>query len=421
MYVHIPFCRYKCTYCSFFVLPEEHANKDLEELKANYMRHLLAEVQKNRACFPTESLKTLYIGWWTPFQLGKERLWQVLDTIFEVWWSDDLEELTIELNPDPQDEILAFIEETQRRYPQLMRIRRSFGIQTLDDEVLKGTKRGYTFGELTWFFRSLPELKYQNTIYNIDVIAFGKLDKNWLPRTRTARDFFERMVASYTFDGFSVYTLELFPGSDWYYQDRHMQVGQRIRGNDDQIVTEASWIKDVLKKSWYQRYELSNFALSGKRSLHNMVYRTWGSYLGLGMYASSYLHGQDVVSTRYDHARQEYSALPQLPKSDTYEWVRRKHTEHRKDYLAGKVLHMPSVQLLNAKEERIERVILWLRTDRGLQNYKSYADLFVDAREELLARYEEHGLVRIQEDLLLLTPAGRDVYNTLITDLMKEV
>lgn len=125
------------------------------------------------------------------------------------------------------------MQETQERYKDLPRIRRSFGIQTFDDSILEKTKRAYTFGALTMFLRSLPELKQQNTIYNLDFIAFGKGEQGksseYLPRTRTARGFFERLVGSYAFDGFSVYTLELFPGSDRYYQNRHLEAEQRVR------------------------------------------------------------------------------------------------------------------------------------------------------------------------------------------------
>jgi oxygen-independent coproporphyrinogen-3 oxidase len=184
----------------------------------------------------------------------------------------------------------------------------------------------------------------------------------------------------------------------------------------------------VIGKAGYQRYEVSNFALSGKRSLHNMVYWTGGSYLGLGMYASSYLARehieQEVQEARADVTGEDFSKSATTATATATTAAcgrRRKHTEHRKDYLAGKYVDEASVHELDEKESRIERVILGLRTDRGLPHYESYADLFVPAWKDLLGRYEQEGLVITDGDRLVLTPAGRDVYNTLITDFMVEV
>lgn len=457
LYVHIPFCRYKCMYCSFFVLPEEHASKELDTLKDEYLQQLLQEVTLKRQRLPQHPLKTLYIWGGTPLQLGKERLWTLLDQIFAARSTEDLEELTIELNPDPQEEVLAFVAETQARYPQLMRIRRSFGLQTFDDELLKQTKRAYTFGELTTFLRELPALKQQNTVYNLDFIAFGKTDTKEAakqtsknpdtpqeykgPRTNTARVFFERMVNSYSFDGFSVYTLELFPGSDRYYQDRHMSGAQRVRGDDDHITDEANRIKDTLHEAGYGRYEVSNFALSGKRSLHNMVYRTGWTYLWLWMYASSYMNAKDAqefvacaaentvenaaentVENATENPDAERTALcTALLEAGAESGIRRKHTQHRKEYLSGVTLDAASMQPMSVKEQRIEQAILGLRTDAWLKDYEQFTDLFVPNRSDILASYEEYGLIERKASTLLLTEAGRDVYNTLITDLLREV
>ncbi len=148
------------------------------------------------------------------------------------------------------------------------------------------------------------------------------------------------MLQSYAFDGISVYTLELFPGSDRYYQDRHMSAAQRVWGNDEDITDEANRIKQKLTNTGYNRYEVSNFSLSGKRSLHNMVYRTGGSYLGLGMYSSSYLNQQDLnyLSQKSLTTDPEYMRLlageAMSAQNSDIAGIRRKHTQHRKEYLA---------------------------------------------------------------------------------------
>jgi len=91
-------------------------------------------------------------------------------------------------------------------------------------------------------------------------------------------------------DGFSIYTLELFPGSDRYNTQKIAHKETSTQADDkDTVYDEFDRLATIVETNGYRRYELSNFALAGKRSIHNMVYRTMGSYLGLGINASSLL------------------------------------------------------------------------------------------------------------------------------------
>lgn len=148
--------------------------------------------------------------------------------------------------------------------------------------------------------------------YNLDFIAFGKLktlkDGSVQLRDTPRVDFFDAVAGSGTFDGFSLYTLELFPGSAWYetkkHQTNHEDAGYSMRqyGDDDAVYTEFSILKDILLSNGYQRYELSNFAAAGKQSIHNHVYRSMDGYVGVGTSASGLVQKDDrwrrVTNTR---------------------------------------------------------------------------------------------------------------------------
>lgn len=188
LYIHIPFCAHKCSYCSFFVLPENDAqlvDKELklEELKDKYLASLLAENASWHEKQPEQQIKTIYIGGGTPFELGEERLFTLIDSVLEIWDVEFLEELTIELNPDPFDEVLDFIRHASRRYKHLYNLRFSIGIQTFDDEILTESKRNYVFNNLIRFFRDLQKIKQPFMRYNFDFIAFGKNIKEANPET----------------------------------------------------------------------------------------------------------------------------------------------------------------------------------------------------------------------------------------------
>jgi len=155
------------------VTPEELVEQGkMHIMKQQYTTLLLEQIATRKALMPDEQIKTLYVGGGKPFQLGKENLVQVIETIFSTRDCSLLEELSIELNPDPLDETLLFVEESLVRRKDLFRIRFSFGIQSFDDTILAESKRAYRYAQLPDFFRKLQKLKGGNVCYNVDFIAF---------------------------------------------------------------------------------------------------------------------------------------------------------------------------------------------------------------------------------------------------------
>jgi oxygen-independent coproporphyrinogen-3 oxidase len=103
-------------------------------------------------------------------------------------------------------------------------------------------------------------------------------------------EFFMKLVNSHVADGYSLYTLELFPGSSWYNQtQQNNQHVQWLQGNEEGIYEEFDILQTIIKQAGYDRYEVSNFALRSKPSIHNLVYRDMQLYIGLGINSSSFL------------------------------------------------------------------------------------------------------------------------------------
>jgi oxygen-independent coproporphyrinogen-3 oxidase len=98
-------------------------------------------------------LKTIYFGGGTPLQIGVDNLCRIIDTIQEVFDTENLGELSIECNPYPQDIVYETITTIQKQYKKFPRIRRSFGIQTFDTEILKESDRMYSFPAIRDFLR----------------------------------------------------------------------------------------------------------------------------------------------------------------------------------------------------------------------------------------------------------------------------
>lgn len=415
LYIHIPFCIHKCHYCSFFVMPEELvAQQKIHIMKQQYTSLLLQQIATRKTLLPHEQIKTIYIWGGTPFQLGKENLTLVLETIFATRDCSMLEELSIELNPDPIDEILLFVQEYIQKRKDVFRIRFSFGIQSFDDVWLKESKRAYTYEQLPEFFRSLQKIKAANVSYNADFIAFWNRvlakqdDDTYLPRWEEQRIFFEKLVASQLFDWFSVYTLELFPWSDRY------NAGKWDYEKNDTVYDEFDRLASRIESHGYRRYELSNFALAGKRSIHNMVYRTMWSYLGLWINASSMLT-RDLLK---NYPWVEHSLFGKQLDEDIL-GVRFSVPDQWKTFQQATLLNEASIDFLDTTKRLRDELMLKLRTDQRISDWKKYSPILEKDREKQLAqRVEQWWMIYDEGKWRQMSSYGLDLYNSLITDLV---
>lgn len=418
LYIHIPFCAHKCKYCSFFVVPEDGETLkrgNIEEMKEKYLESLIAESKNRRKQLGEQQIRTLYIWWGTPFQLWVDRLFVLIDHMLETRDCEFLEELSIELNPDPFDEVIDFVKQAQKRYKNLYRLRFSFGIQSFDDKILESSRRNYVYNNLINRFRELVSIKASTSCFNLDFIAFGddqikedRLD-DWLPRDKIRRDFLLSLLKSQTFDGVSVYTLELFPGAERYYERKVAGDSEAIFSDEPTIWKEFQRLKKAAMDSGYHRYEISNFALRSKRSLHNMVYRSGGDYLGLGINASGMLKDENI------------KALKRASENKT-QAIRYKNTTKRKNYLWGEWLDEEGKIELDSKERKSELAMLGLRTDHGIE-LERYRDVLVSNVDEVITNLvaSKHLVFDEEKWILKLKSKGFDVYNSVLMELLEEI
>ena|SRR3989338_9433637 len=157
LYIHIPFCEKKCGYCSFQVLVTGEKST-ASKLIDGYVDAVCAEIQlRGERAVLTEDkkypLKSIYFGGGTPLQIGTENLCRIIDTIETSFDVTNVAELSIECNPYPQEQVYDTIDTIQKKYKKYPRIRRSFGIQTFDTEVLKESDRLYSFPAIVEFLR----------------------------------------------------------------------------------------------------------------------------------------------------------------------------------------------------------------------------------------------------------------------------
>lgn len=457
LYIHIPFCHYKCWYCSFNVIPlttlkgDEESKKELWSILIhNYLDALHRQIDDFAAKLGGQEIRTIYFWGGTPSTIGSTEMIRLIDHIAAVRNLDYLEELSIEINPDPVDDMLDMIQTLSEYYKHFHRVRFSVGIQSFDNEVLEESGRQYTFQSCVDFLRRLRNYKMEHNVFNFDFIAFGKFNTTRKGdvqlRDPGKLDFFQKFVHSGFADSFSLYTLELFEWSEWFNQqiakNNYEKAGYGLKkyGTDDDVYEEFELLKSVLLDAGYQRYEISNYSKAWSNSIHNRIYRGMEERLGLWTGATSHIKKENLE--KIIHIPQEsdqdcihsghISIVPDLKRFVEGTWIDEKKTEllSEQDFLKEKFLMgmrtMDGVILdEEAKREQMEMYLL--QSSRiEIPQAKSQqttigkiTDILVDNREEKITIFEEQELCEYDGIRLKLTDMGMDVYNSIITELMK--
>ena len=412
IYLHIPFCQSKCKYCSFTSFPVWE-NRDYIK---NYVDCLYDEIECYSKLLIDKSVKTLYFWWWTPNLLWVDIILSLIEKVESCFDLNDLGELSFEFNPYPEEEIYEIIKKIQSKYwKKYPRIRFSFGIQSFDNEVLQLAWRKTLFLWLVDFLRGLQPLKQDNTVFNFDFIAFWKWNKSkkwnkylWTP---AALDFFKDFVNSWFADSFSLYTLELLWNQIWKSNESDKLISWSYFWTDDEIYEEFTFLREIVEAAWYSRYEISNFSLAGKSSIHNRVYWEMWDYLWLWLNSSSFLNKNTV-----SEPLKSYFWL-----NDVWEWVRFKNTVDLQSYLKWKRLDKKEFEILSSKDYLIESFFLALRTDRWVQGLFSYEEILVKDYKDKLRIYSDQGLLYYDWNNLVLTDAWMDVFNIITTEILQEI
>ncbi|MEF2175124.1 MAG: hypothetical protein V3575_01525 [Candidatus Absconditabacteria bacterium] len=383
----------------------------------DYTNGIINELESWSNIFPQEEIKTIHFGGGSPQTLGLDNIMKILDFIKDKFNLEYLEEVGIELNPYPYEEVIDMISCLNKKYKDFFRLRYSIGIQSFDDEILTKSGRNYNFNTLLMFLRKLPSIKETNNVFNFDFIAFGRFkeDKkgNKVLWDEKKQKIFVDFVSSGFTDSISLYTLELFPGSPWY-GNKNLQ--SNLFGSEDEIYEEFSYLKSILLNSNLKRYEISNFSNTGKQSLHNKIYWNMENYIGIGVSSSSFLTNKDKKLENNTNLK----SIGLEVEKGSY-GVRFKNTSSMKNYLKGEFIDKKSVQNLTQQDYLIEKFMLSLRTQEGVGDLQEFVDVLVPSYKELIDEYENNGLLVTTLNGFALTDNGMDLFNQVVTELLTTI
>ncbi len=352
-YIHIPFCRRKCNYCTFASFTEIN-------LKNTYINNLCKEIQHR---YKGEKLKTLYIGGGTPSLLDISDIKRVLSLF--VFDSDY--EITCEVNPENLSS--AWLQSLFQS--GINRI--SIGAQSFNDKLLKIIGRKHSVKDIF------------NTVINARNAGFSNISVDLIYGipNQSVCDVSSSVITACELDleHISTYGLKIEPGSFFYKNlpknlpDEDMQADMYLK------------INEICHKYGYHHYEISNFAKKNFISKHNLNYWNAKEYYGFGCASAGY---ENLV--RYSHLSsiEKYCLNP---------------------------LNLTDLFVLNTQYLLEEYIFLGLRKAEGISTneiYKKFNINFDNKYEKILSKYSKYFVKT--NDRYSLTENGFLISNCILSE-----
>lgn len=260
LYVHIPFCRSKCTYCDFYSVPRAALMEQVADGLAIEFAARRGEVD--------EPFNTIYFGGGTPSAMPLHLLARVTEALP----MHRAAEATIEVNPDD------VTPDTASAWRALGFNRVSMGIQTLDPAILRRIGRRHTPEKAIEAIEILRECGITNISVDLIYGLPGQSAERWRADLRT--------VMALPVTHLSAYSLTYHEGTMLYKQ---MLAGHITPADDDTVTHLFGILRSEAADNGFEHYEISNLARPGHRSIHNSAY--WhpdSHWLGIGPSAHSF-------------------------------------------------------------------------------------------------------------------------------------
>jgi oxygen-independent coproporphyrinogen III oxidase len=361
LYIHLPFCAYRCGYCDFVTVVGRNGQHEA------YVASLLAELELERELLAPE-LETIFLGGGTPTFTEPEGLERLLTAL------PPAAELTVEANPE------TVTQEVARQLRRLGVNRVSLGVQSFRPHLLTTLERVAQPDTVRRAFYHLRDAGFDNIsfdlIYGIPGQSAADLDADLADALELGPEHL------------SCYELEAKPGTRFTHAH-----GAELARQADAMETYFETVVERLTSAGYRWYETANFCRAGEgrdlRSRHNLAYWLGRDYLGLGIGAVSTIQGKRWRNAPKLGAYLTSLAAGQRPERDV-EW-------------------------LPIDVRRRERVMLGLRLDEPLRVDDGLGDVLDGSALERLQRL---GLVDRRERTLTLTPRGRMLGGGVTADLL---
>lgn len=381
IYLHIPFCRIKCTYCAF------NTYVNMESLIEPFVQALVREIQIVGRSQPGLSVGTIYLGGGTPSILTPEQIHLILAAIHQDFNVQLGAEVSMEANPSDLD----------APYMQAVRQvginRVSIGMQSANANELELFARRHDNDATVRAVSAARKGSFNNV--NLDLI-YG------IPHQTL--DDWENSLRHMLYlqpEHISLYALGIEDGTP---MNRWVKTGRLPVPDDDLSADMYELATDLLETAGYEQYEISNWTKPGYACRHNLQYWYNLPYPGLGPGAHGFAGGvrySTILSPqKYIHVMQSANTAyeyPRTPATDQAVVVERQ-TEITETLLMG----------LRLTKEGIRRAVFRER----------FGDDVLNLYGGLIQKYSDYGLLYVDDEVVRLTRHGRLLSNVIFRELV---
>lgn len=371
IYIHIPFCKTRCIYCDFYSTTHS-------ELKERYIHALCRELEIRRQYLQGEPIETIYFGGGTPSQLSGEDFQQVFDTIEKTYGMKQVQEITLEANPD---DLTPQYVQTLAKLP-FNRI--SMGLQTFDEATLRLLNRRHTAAQAITAIERCREAGFRNISIDLIYGLPGETAERW------EHDLTQAIALNP--EHISAYHLIYEEGTPIYKMLQQHRVNEV---DEESSVYFFSSLIDRLTTAGYEHYEISNFCRPGYHSRHNTSYWQGIPYLGCGPSAHSF-------------NRRER------------EWNIASLNKYLQGIESGE--RACETEILDTTTRYNECIITSIRTSQGLSLTKLKEEFGTELWQYCLnmaAHSIKNGMLEERGDNLRLTRKGIFISDSIMSDLLK--
>ncbi len=372
LYFHVPFCKKKCDYCHFYVIP------DKAPFKALLMEGFVWEWERWADKIQGKNLVSIYFGGGTPSLLGPHLILDILDLVNKTLPFDNQSiEITLEANPETFDAALI------KAYADAGINRLSIGIQTLDNQLLQILGREHD-AKVAW---DAVITAYDAGIRNLSIDLMYDLPKQTLKSWEDTL----KQASTLPITHLSLYNLTIEPHTVFFKYKNSLE---KMLPNEEQSLRMHEKAIEVLERAGIAQYEISAFAKNGLYSRHNVGYWIGRPFLGFGPSAFSY----------FNHQR--------------FRNIAHLHRYHAK--LKSKESPIDFEETLDENARIRELLVIRLRLLEGvdLAAFEEHFGKLSSSIHEDLLRCHELGLISIEGNLVKLSSKGRLFYDTLAEEVI---
>lgn len=403
IYLHVPFCGSFCTYCDFYseICRSRQAFNEYADAVIAEIRDRRKELEMNMSA--QDAVNTLYIGGGTPSVLPLDVLSRIVGAVsqteqlslvtepVEVTTPTELfDEFTVEVNPE---DIVEKGREYVRGLLALGVNRISMGIQSFNDDILRWMNRRHDAGNAVKAFHILRESGVRNI--SIDLI-FGisqLTDETWKDTIEKALELSPEHI--------SAYQLSIEEGSALA---KMAADGRYVEASEEQCRRQYDILCRCLGRSGYHHYEISNFAKPGFEAVHNSAYWRRAPYIGLGPGAHSLTGNvRSWNSQELPHRQQDETSSCNPDRISSCNPDSTSCQTSSRNPSGKLATYSRNFETLSPEDIRVERIMLSLRTDKGLKATELYSltdSTVVDALLSEGALDRQGGSIRIPESRL---------------------